>query len=160
MGRADDQRIEYGIVLLDRMEPGLQALEAGDAASWSPEDVQAVLAGATQTLSAGATVVDSAHGIVESIAGTAQAIVEISASIRMLEIETSRSLHKLEVQAPLMERQISRLADRVDSQLERAMSIDPASCSERELDLRDRLLDMAMRLSTQLSDLLMKYMSI
>lgn len=160
MGRNEDQEIEYAVVLLDRMEPGLQAIESGQAGSWSPSDITSVLSETTNALNATASVADSVTGIVQCIAGTAQAMVEVSASIRKLEIEADRSLRKLDRMAPLLEKEISRAADKVDRLMEATLNIDPTTCSDRLLDLRERQLDTAMRLSTQVSDLLMKYMSI
>lgn len=145
------------VVLLRESEQGLQALERSEAASWSPENIEGVLAGTTEALKAGAAVVGESRAIIECATRAATSIVTMHYKLKELELRTTKSLHDMQAKGETLESVILGLSSQVTALIDQVCRIDPVGCSDRQLEYREKILDGALRMNMVLSEKLSEY---
>lgn len=74
--------------------------------------------------------------------------------------DTNVSLEKFRISAPIVEKQLDRISDRMDNILNSALEINPKTCELKELELRGNLIKQVRDWSDQISTLLIKLMGI
>lgn len=85
---------------------------------------------------------------------------QVNAMIRKHHTEFKKSMAKMKTNAPIVSAQLTRMSDRLDAVLAKAMSIDAASCNAADLAHRSQLIETAREWSRQISTLVMGLMAI
>ena len=74
--------------------------------------------------------------------------------------DTNISLEKFKTSAPILEKQIDNISNRIDRILDKALTIDSKNCDIVDLELRSKLITQVRDWSDHISTLLMKLMGI
>ena len=85
---------------------------------------------------------------------------QIDVSLEKYLIDADVNLEKFRINAKMVDKQLDRISDKIDTVLDKAMSIDSKTCSDVEIELRSKLITQVRDWSDHISSLLMKLMSI
>ncbi|MFA6090111.1 MAG: hypothetical protein WC755_09720 [Candidatus Woesearchaeota archaeon] len=98
---------------------------------------------------------------------TIKAVKELDVLMKQMDItlekylhDTNISLEKFKTSAPILEKQIDNISNRIDRILDKALTIDSKSCEMVDLQLRSQLITQVRDWSEHISSLLMKLMGI
>ena len=85
---------------------------------------------------------------------------QMDCTLEMYLQDTTISLEKFKTSAPILEKQIDKISDRIDRILDKALTIDSKNCDMTDLELRTKLITQVRDWSDHISSLLMKLMGI
>jgi hypothetical protein len=85
---------------------------------------------------------------------------QMDCTLEMYLQDTAISLEKFKTSAPILEKQIDKISDRIDRILDKALTIDSKNCEMVDLELRTKLITQVRDWSDHISSLLMKLMGI
>lgn len=112
-----------------------------------------------QQLEAGVQVLDSSVQLLTCSRDLVLSIMQLHAEVARIGIQAEASVAKLRAAAPVVQRSLEQLSDRIDSLIERALAIDATDSSHSQLELRNQLIDLATVSSSQSQSLLFKFLS-
>ncbi|HPO63069.1 MAG TPA: hypothetical protein PK762_08305 [Candidatus Kapabacteria bacterium] len=85
---------------------------------------------------------------------------QMDVSLEKYLIDSNISLEKFRTNAPIVEKQLDNISNRIDKILDKALTIDSKKCEMVDLELRTKLITQVRDWSDHISSLLMKLMGI
>ncbi len=112
-------------------------------------------------------VVDNVSVLWNCTLDTIKAVKELDVLMKQMDVnlemyinDTNISLEKFKTSAPILEKQLDKISDRIDKVLDKALTIDSKTCEMVDLELRSKLITQVRDWSDHVSSLLMKLMGI
>lgn len=103
-------------------------------------------------------IISSTREIFTSAMETWQVVAELDVALEKYRIERTTSLERARVAAPIVARQLERMADRTDRVLDQIMAINSKTCSDADLQHRTGLMQTVRELSREITQVLMGLM--
>ncbi|MCX7735977.1 MAG: hypothetical protein N2319_04630 [Candidatus Kapabacteria bacterium] len=98
---------------------------------------------------------------------TVRAVKEIDLIMKQMDVnlemylkDSQISLEKFKTNAPILEKQLDNISNRIDKILDKALAIDSKNCELIDLELRSKLITQVRDWSDHLSSMMMKLMSL
>lgn len=133
----------------------------------SVSNVKETIGEFNSTLDKASGIVDNASIIWNCTLDTVEAVKELDLIMKQLDVSLEMfiknadvNLEKFKDSAKIVDKQLDRISDRIDSVLDKALTIDSRTCSDVEIELRSKLINQVREWSDHISNLLMRLMGV
>lgn len=156
MGAELDQMRQISTSLIKASDARLQALKTGRAVDWGDEQlIQQRLRLAQSIVDSAPQALSIARDIFFSAVETYRAAKELDVALEQYQIARQSSIARLRIVAPIVEKQLDRIANQVDRIMAEVTALNPRSCTSEDLAHRTALLQCGRDMSQQLAQVLL-----
>lgn len=156
MGAELDQVRQISTALIKASDARLQALKTGRAVDWGDELlIQQRLRLAQSIVDSAPQALSIARDIFLSAVETYRAAKELDVALEQYRIAHQSSIDRLRIVAPIVEKQLDRIANQVDRIMAEVTALNPRSCTSEDLAHRTALLQCGRDMSQQLAQVLL-----